>query len=424
METTTTISTVHNLLEIQESEVLIDFKPLSKCRSDLHLRSLHPLLPIFFKIQTWAPHKFHVNPPSGSLAPLSTFTIQVILRPQTLPPRSSSSDRFLIRSSVSPTDLDCPVVSSLFNSNNRLRVVYIGSYLLRLAISTGDSASMRLILSHQPELLSVEQSRSPIHLSTSTGDYNSLLKSIETANTNELQSRDREGRIVLHPEVERGRVNCARRLFERGGRENDTESFNGRSGLYLAAANGDAEMVAMLLEMGADRTVGNERGRLPIDVARDKGHQDVVDILKRWERIMKATRRGDLHRLESLLKKRTGVAGRDQYGNTALHLAAIKGRCDIILLLIDHGMDVHTVDDEGHVALHLAVESGRLDAVELLVSFGADVNKMTKRGMTALDMADLLGHDDIARFLVSRGAIQRAYGDSVSVFVSPVISRN
>lgn len=133
--------------------------------------------------------------------------------------------------------------------------------------------------------------------------------------------------------------------------------------------------------------------------------QEVVDVLERWELVMTAARRGDLQSLESLLGKRAGVRGRDQYGLTALHLAAIKGHSDAVALLAGSGcMDIECEDVEGHRPLHLAVEGGHAEAVELLLDMGADVNARTRRGATPLQMAEAMGHEAIAQLLCGRGA--------------------
>jgi ankyrin repeat protein len=135
----------------------------------------------------------------------------------------------------------------------------------------------------------------------------------------------------------------------------------------------------------------------------------VAEILQRWEQVMTAARRGDLQSLQLLLSKRTGLRGRDQYGLTALHMAAIKGHCDVIALLAGSGcMDIECEDVEGHRPLHLAVEGGCADAVDLLLDMGADVHAKTKRDATPLQMAETMGYDDIAQLLRSRGADEAA----------------
>lgn len=375
------------LLEVEDDEVVIDFKPNAKCRADLRLRSLHPSLPVAFKVQTSSPLKFLVSPPRGAVPPLSSASLRVVLRPQPHAPPSfprSRADRFLVLSSLSAARLD-----SVGSSNDgggggvravRLRVFFGGPYLLRLAADAGDAAAVRLILRRQPHLLPFlehqqaaaapdagEQQWAPLHAAAARGDCGELRRLGPEA----LAARDREGRTVLH----------------------------------AVAAAGEAEAVAVLVDMGADTSAVDARGRTPLDVARDKGYQEVVDVLERWELVMTAARRGDLGSLESLLSKRAGVRGRDQYGLTALHLAAIKGHGDAIALLAGPGcMDVECEDVEGHRPLHLAVEGGHAEAVELLLDMGADANARTRRGATPLQMAEAMGYEAIAQLLCARGA--------------------
>ncbi|RLN23975.1 hypothetical protein C2845_PM07G27330 [Panicum miliaceum] len=372
------------LLEVSEEEVVIDFKPDAKCRADLRLRSLHPTLPVAFKVQTSSPLKFLVSPPRGAVQPLSSAALRVVLRPQAHPPPSfprSRADRFLVLSSLSAAHLDAATSGTDDTGGGvsavRLRVFFGGPYLLRLAADAGDAAAVRLILRRQPHLLpflepqpaapDAAEQWAPLHTAAARGDCGEVRRLGPEA----LAARDREGRTVLH----------------------------------AAAAAGEAEAVAVLVDMGADTSAADARGRTPMDVAREKGYQEVVDVLERWELVMTAARRGDLQSLESLLGKRAGVRGRDQYGLTALHLAAIKGHCDAVALLAGSGcMDIECEDVEGHRPLHLAVEGGHAEAVELLLDMGADVNARTRRGATPLQMAEAMGYEAIAQLLCGRGA--------------------
>ncbi|KAL6853745.1 hypothetical protein ACP4OV_019774 [Aristida adscensionis] len=374
------------LLEVAEEEVVIDFKPNAKCRADLRVRSRHPSLPVAFKVQTSSPLKFLVSPPRGAVQPLSTASLRVVLRPQPHAPPSfprSRADRFLVLSALSAAQLDA-AASGADNGGGggggvsavRLRVFFGGPYLLRLAADAGDAAAVRLILRRQPHLLPFLEPEAavpdaehwaPLHAAAARGDCGEVRRLGPEA----LGARDREGRTALH----------------------------------AAAAAGEAEAVAALVDMGADTAAADARGRTALDVAREKGYQEVVDVLERWELVMTAARRGDLQSLESLLSKRAGVRGRDQYGLTALHVAAIKGHCDAIALLAGSGcMDVECEDVEGHRPLHLAVEGGHAEAVELLLDMGADANARTRRGATPLQTAEAMGYEAVSQLLRSRGA--------------------
>lgn len=210
------------LLEVSEEEVVIDFKPNAKCRADLRLRSLHPSLPVAFKVQTSSPLKFLVSPPRGAVQPLSSASLRVVLRPQPHAPPSfprSRADRFLVLSSLSAATLDAAGATDDTSGGGgsgvsavRLRVFFGGPYLLRLAADAGDASAVRLILRRQPHLLP---------------------------------------------------------FLEPPAAAPDAEQW---APLHAAAAAGDAEAVAVLVDMGADTSAADARGRTPLDVAREKGY--------------------------------------------------------------------------------------------------------------------------------------------------------
>lgn len=99
-------------------------------------------------------------------------------------------------------------------------------------------------------------------------------------------------------------------------------------------------MVEMLIEMDADPTIRDDRGRSALDVARDKGHEEMVEIMERGEEVLMATRCGDVRQLQSLLRKGGAMNFQDQYGLTALRVGAIKGHKDVILMLVEFGSDL------------------------------------------------------------------------------------
>lgn len=151
---------MERLIEVEEQEVLIDFHLARKCRTDVHLRSTHPTSTVLFKVQTSSPNKFLVNPPSGVLAPLSSASFQVILRPQSQLPSSfprSASDRFLIKAVALPGGQDAHVLPHpasvnqwfaarphLNTHDTKLKVFYLGAVLLRHAVDGGDVEAVRL----------------------------------------------------------------------------------------------------------------------------------------------------------------------------------------------------------------------------------------------------------------------------------------
>ena len=142
--------------------------------------------------------------------------------------------------------------------------------------------------------------------------------------------------------------------------------------------------------------------------------KEIVEILEQGETVLTAARRGELKPLEILLQRGASISHRDQYGLTALHVAAIKGHREVAVLLIEFGLGLESEDNEGHAPLHLAVEGGSMETVEMLVDKGANIDARSRRGATPLDLANALGYKDIARFLVNRGASSSSLPSSSS----------
>nr|DAD26308.1 TPA_asm: hypothetical protein HUJ06_027776 [Nelumbo nucifera] len=333
---------MERLVEVSEQEVRIEFVLGCKCRANVRLKSLSATTPIAFKVQTSSPHKFLVNPPSGLILPSSYATFQVILKPQTQLPSSfprSPSDRFLIRTALAPDFSSNPShpaqpdsINAWFSSRShlstydlKLKVAYVGLFLLHRAVSAGDMDVVRNLIKRQKSVvadLSPRDTESLLQAATESCNSNHMIGLLVEAglktdvrvkldNLNaegesrwvskgwteihvaaafdrseelprlieempkrggSLDCRDREGRTPLHLAAGRGNIRCAEMLIEAGADKN-ARSHDGRTALYRAAANGDHQMVALLMKMGADLSIPTAvRGRCPLDVARDKGY--------------------------------------------------------------------------------------------------------------------------------------------------------
>ncbi|KAK1943746.1 putative ankyrin repeat protein [Phytophthora citrophthora] len=89
-------------------------------------------------------------------------------------------------------------------------------------------------------------------------------------------------------------------------------------------------------------------------------------------------------------------------GMTALMLAAMNGRSDVVRVLVDAGANVNLKDKNGFTALMYA--NGRSDIGRMLVVAGADMNLVNKSGSTALTRAFVFEYSDTVRVLVEAGA--------------------
>ncbi len=92
-------------------------------------------------------------------------------------------------------------------------------------------------------------------------------------------------------------------------------------------------------------------------------------------------------------------------GRFPIHKAAMEGREDVLVKLIEGGADVTARDTcEGATPLHLAVYGGHKKTCEILLDLGADVNAKTDYGWTPLHTAARYGQVDIASLLLEREA--------------------
>ena len=137
-------------------------------------------------------------------------------------------------------------------------------------------------------------------------------------------------------------------LLQHGARADFIDNTGKNSAVY-AAANGDTEILGLILDSDNETSV-------PIDA---------------------------------------------QYGHelTLLMWAAGYGNADSVRLLVSRGASVDLTDDRGKTALMMAAENGHEDVVSFLVDSGADTENRDKDGRTARELSEMAGESEIAATL-------------------------
>ena len=161
--------------------------------------------------------------------------------------------------------------------------------------------------------------------------------------------------------------------------------------LHFAARGGEAAIVEILLQRGADPDATGQTGQTPLHLA----------VLNRGVRnYLRKRLRGDDKTLNrpwggSRQERWHGVSSPDCCtGKTPLDYA-VRGKVDsvrFVKLLLSEGADPHRVSstDEFNTLLHAASEEGTVEMVGWLIGYGQDVNAKTQAGYTPL-------HRDVAR---------------------------
>ncbi len=118
-----------------------------------------------------------------------------------------------------------------------------------------------------------------------------------------------------------------------------------------------------------------------------------------------AAKTGNVTKMQHLLMEGNATNEADEQGNLPLHYAAANGHTTIIKLLTDHGINLDATDTlRGWTALQIAAVAGKLDVMEILLSSGANVNEKAKTGETALHIAIRLRNSTIVKILIQYDA--------------------
>jgi ankyrin repeat protein len=127
-------------------------------------------------------------------------------------------------------------------------------------------------------------------------------------------------------------------------------------------------------------------------------------VTPEWEH---AAEQGLVDVLARLLEKGADVNARNRHGQTALMIAATEGNPDAVTLLAAHGANLDCTAKYGLSALMIAVVRGHGDVVRALLAVGADQSIRGTgapgfAGKTALDLARARGDRLLIEMLQAR----------------------
>ncbi|KAE8600760.1 hypothetical protein XENTR_v10013399 [Xenopus tropicalis] len=221
------------------------------------------------------------------------------------------------------------------------------------------------------------------------GDAKSLRKLIKKGSSVDVP--DNRGWMPIHEAAFSKSTHCLQLLIHSAPSSSyiRAKTFEGETALHLAAKSGSVRCVQLLLQAGADPNEVTNEETTPLFLAVEGGHKEVVELL---------------------LKNKANINGPHSCsGWNPLHQASLMGRTDIILLLLENGVDKECEDDFGITPTFIASQYGKYESLNLLLLHGANSDCQAKDKATPLFIAAQEGHDKCVELLLSKGADPNLY---------------
>lgn len=173
-------------------------------------------------------------------------------------------------------------------------------------------------------------------------------------------------------------------LLDHGAAPNVPSGECQQTPLFAAIRAGNARLVAMLLERGADPNIADKDGLTPYMLAAAIGAGDVLDLLAKAgantdlpveAEFLAACARGDERRVEEILAGTPAIIQRlGQRGSNAFCKMAELGRTVGVKTCLDAGFGVDTRGPENATALHFASYCQWDETAVLLIERGAPLD--------------------------------------------------
>ncbi|XP_063845485.1 transient receptor potential cation channel subfamily A member 1-like isoform X1 [Scylla paramamosain] len=294
-----------------------------------------------------------------------------------------------------------------------------GNVPLHLAVHGGEIKAVELCL-RNGALISTQQhdSSTPVHLACSQGSYD-IVKLMFTLQPQEkkkaLATQDAQGMSPLHCAAMFDHPQLVAYLLDEGA-DIDMVDKEHRSPLLLAAAHRGWRSIGVLLSHGADLTIRDSNHKnilhvvvmsggclielLSLNQAQESWWKSrITHMLNEqdslgWSPLHHASRAGQISSLAYLLRLGASVRTKDKRNESPLHFAAKYGRYNTVRQLVEslNGfLILNECNDEGKTALHIASEEGHTRVVQLLLGKGALLHR-DHQGRTPLHLAAEGGH--------------------------------
>ncbi|ROL47523.1 Ankycorbin, partial [Anabarilius grahami] len=250
---------------------------------------------------------------------------------------------------------------------------------------------------------------------------------------------DSEGKSALHVAAAQGQAECLAVILAHGA-DVSLQDASGFTALHLAAKNNHPECAKKLLQTKCAVDAPDSAGKMALHHAAASGNTVIVQLLCEHKchvnlkdsvaaQIQPRHPKCAFDEVSGSLS-RSGIIGRtpcdpwrrwqeplSSDGLTPLLLSARHAHAEVCRSLLDWGADINARDKNGRTAVMLASESSCPAAVELLVQRGADLHMVDSLGHDVLHYAKLSGSSEVRTVLNT--ALHRQQSESAGIISPP-----
>ncbi len=296
------------------------------------------------------------------------------------------------------------------------KAAYANATVLSIAVQSGDEEIVKAPIKGGANVhLADEKGVSPLDWAKQLkhGKIVSLLEAAIAANP---VKADPSEELLLA--VDRGDLDAVKKCLKAGADPNVRDarkSAKGMTPLLSAAKSGNEQLVAALLDGGADIETKDHQGDQDDDTGFNFVYKDfgVSGALKTGCSIHRtalawAAAEGHANVVRLLIQRGAEVNALDRVKGTPLLPAAEAGSIEIVTELLKAGADVDVQNRSKRSALLLAARKGHLEVVKILIDAKAKLDLKDKDGMTPLLAAAKQAHSEMVAMLLEKGASIRA----------------
>lgn len=226
---------------------------------------------------------------------------------------------------------------------------------------------------------------------------------------------DLHGWTPLHWAARNGHVASARALIRQGAAVDLADKY-GFTPLHCAVAQQQDRMVELLLARGASADATTDSAMLPAHEADKWGHYTsfadqytpVAQARIFGEAPLHLAARNGAARIVTMLVEAGAAVNVTEKGHsrTPLHLAAETGHTDVVRRLLAAGADAKAMSSLLGTPLHSAVAFGRTAVAQLLLGAGGRPDVPNSLGQTPMEMARQMGDDHMVAVLRKHSTMQ------------------